>query len=177
MAVLPIVLYPDPVLLRPTRPVERVDDDVRRLVADMAETMYAAPGVGLAANQVGDGRRVCVVDVTAGEEPDRLLVFVNPTVTGVDGRQLGEEGCLSFPDIVLDVERAESATVEALGLDGEPFTLDATGFLARAILHECEHLDGQTFLRNVSPMKRELVKKQIRKRIRAGDWVAPPVAL
>jgi peptide deformylase len=172
MAVRPIVLYPDPVLLRPTRPVDEVDDDVRQLVRDMADTLYAAPGIGLAANQIGDGRRVCIVDITAGEEPDQLKVLINPVITGQDGRQRGEEGCLSFPDVTLDIDRAEVTTVEALDLEGQPFTLVADGLLARVILHECEHLDGQVFLRNVSSVKRELVKRQIRKRIQAGDWVA-----
>lgn len=170
MAIRPIVLYPEPVLLRPTEPVEEVDDEVRELVRDLVETMYDAPGIGLAANQVGVSRRVCVVDLSAGEEPDTLHVFVNPRIVETEGRDKAEEGCLSFPDITVDVERAYKATVEALDLDGEPFVLEAEGLLARAILHECEHLDGQVFLRNVSPLKRELVKKQIKKRIKNGDW-------
>jgi peptide deformylase len=172
MAVLPIVLYPDPVLLRPTLEVPEVDGEVRLLAEDMRETMYAAPGIGLAANQVGDGRRLCIVDLTAGEKPDSLLVLINPRITRQDGRERGEEGCLSFPDVTLDVDRATKITVEALDLEGTPFEMDAEGLLARVIQHECEHLDGQVFLRNVSPLKRELVKKQIRKRIRAGDWYA-----
>jgi len=171
MALRPIVLYPDPVLMRPTAPVEAVDDEVRELVRDMVETMVDAPGIGLAANQVGVSRRVCVVDLTAGEEADSLHVFVNPRIVESSGNQRGEEGCLSFPDITLEIERAEEATVEALDLEGNPFRLTAEGLLARAILHECEHLEGQTFLRNVSGLKRELVKRQIRKRVRSGDWL------
>jgi peptide deformylase len=171
MAIRPLVLYPDPVLLAPTLPVETVDDDVRALVRDMVETMYAAPGIGLAANQIGVARRVCIVDLSVGEEPGALHVFINPLVREASGIQVGEEGCLSFPDLTLDVERAEKVTVEALDLNGERFTLTVEGLLARAFLHEYEHLDGQTFLRNVSPLKRELVKKRIRKRIRSGDWV------
>jgi len=172
MAIRPIVLYPDPVLLRPTEVVPAVDEDVRRLVEDMRDTMYAAPGIGLAANQVGDSRRVCLVDLSTGEEPGALIVLINPRIVEADGRQTGEEGCLSFPDVTLEVERAQRIRVEALGLDGQPFALAADDLLARAIQHECEHLDGQVFLRNVSSLKRELVKKQIRKRIRAGDWYA-----
>jgi len=172
MALLPIVLYPDPVLLEPTRTVEHVDDEVRQLVLDMTETMYTAPGIGLAANQVGVSRRICIVDPSAGEAPDQLVAFVNPDILTVDGSQLGEEGCLSFPDVLLDVRRAETITVRALDLEGKPFELAAEGLMARVILHECEHLDGQTFLRNLSSLKRDLVKKQIRKRIKAGDWVA-----
>ena len=172
MAVRPIVLYPDPVLLRPTARVEVVDDDIRTLVEDMRDTMYAAPGIGLAANQIGVGLRVCIVDLTAGEEDGNLHVFVNPEVREFEGTEVGEEGCLSFPDVLLDVPRAPRVTVEALDLDGNPFEVTADGLMARAMLHEIEHLDGQTFLRNVSSLKRELVKRQIKKRIKAGDWVA-----
>ena len=174
MAVRPIVLYPDPVLLRPTQPVEAVDQGVLDLIQDLVETMHAAPGIGLAANQVGEGRRVCVVDLSVGETPDDLKVLVNPRVVAAQGSQVDEEGCLSFPDITLEVERAERVTVEALDREGRPFTLTAEGLLARAMLHEIEHLDGQTFLRNVSSLKRQLVTRQIRKRMKAGDWVAVP---
>ena len=172
MAVRPIVLYPDPVLLRPTRPVEVVDDGIRKLVEDMRDTMYAAPGIGLAANQVGVGLRVFIVDLTAGDEDGNLHAFVNPVVREAEGTEIGEEGCLSFPDVLLDVPRAPRVTVEALDLDGKPFEIEAEGLMARVMLHEIEHLDGQTFLRNVSSLKRELVKRQIKKRIKAGDWVA-----
>ena len=105
MAVRPIVLYPDPVLLRPTRPVEVVDDDVRKLVEDMRDTMYAAPGIGLAANQIGVGLRVFIVDLTAGDGDGDLHAFVNPVVREAEGSEIGEEGCLSFPDVLLDVPR------------------------------------------------------------------------
>lgn len=172
MAVRPIVLYPDPVLLRPTRTVERFDSELRALVGDMTETLYAAPGVGLAANQIGVDLRVCVIDLSAGETKGQLHVLVNPTVTETAGRQVGEEGCLSFPDITLDIERPEKAAVEAFDLDGRRFALRGEGLMARCIVHECEHLDGQVFLRNVSALRRELVKKQIRKLMRAGDWVS-----
>jgi peptide deformylase len=172
MAVRPIVLYPDPVLLKPTRKVEQVDDSIRELVHDMNETMVAAPGIGLAANQVGVGLRVCVVDLSAGETPGELHVFINPEIRAAEGAEVGEEGCLSFPDVLIDIERGFRITVDALDLDGKPFTLAADGLLARAIQHECEHLDGHTFLRNVSPLKRDMIKRKIKKRIDAGDWVA-----
>jgi peptide deformylase len=172
MAILPIVLYPDPVLLTPTRKVGEVTDEVRRLVDDMTETMYAAPGIGLAANQVGVSKRICIVDLEVGEVPDSLQVFINPVVTATEGIELGEEGCLSFPDINIDVDRALQVTVEALDRDGQPFTMDAEGLMARAILHECEHLDGRVFLRNLSSLKRDLLVRQIKKRIKAGDWLA-----
>jgi peptide deformylase len=171
MAVRPIVLYPDPILLRPTHPVERVDDEVRDLVQDLVDTMRRAPGIGLAANQIGASKRVCVVDVSAGEDPSALLVLVNPEIVSTEGRDVSEEGCLSFPEITLEIERATRVEVEFLDLEGRPARRALEGLFARAVQHECEHLDGQTFLRNVSSLRRELVKKQIRKRIKAGDWV------
>lgn len=171
MAIRPVVLYPDPVLFKPTEPVGSVDDAVRELVVDMVDTMYNAPGIGLAANQLGDARRVCIVDLSVGEDPEGLHVFIDPVVTESAGSEVGEEGCLSFPDIMLDIERAEQVTVEAFDLEGQRRLVSAEGLLARAILHECEHLDGHTFLRNLSPLKRELVKKRIRKLIKSGDWV------
>jgi len=172
MAVLPIVVYPDPVLLRPTRRVEEVTAEIRDLVKDMVETMHAAPGVGLAANQVGAPWRLLVVDLTVGEEPDQVTVLVNPEVTATEGCQIGDEGCLSFPDITLEIERPFRAEVEGQDLDGNPVKISGEGLMARALLHEIEHLDGETFLRNVSPLKRELTKRQIRKRMKTGDWVA-----
>lgn len=173
MAVRPIILYPDPVLLRPTQPVEQVDDEVRELIEDMVETMYAAPGIGLAANQVGVSKRVFIVDLTAGEKPEALHAFINPVVVESEGLEIGEEGCLSFPDITLDIERATAVTLEALDLDGNPYRYTCEGLMARAMLHECEHLDGKTFMHNLSPLKRDMLKRQIRKRIQSADWVAP----
>ena len=172
MARRPIVLYPDPVLLTLTREVETIDDEIRTLVADMIETMYAAPGIGLAANQVGVGKRVCVVDLSVGETPGELKVLINPRILETGGSETAEEGCLSFPDVTLDIERPFTATVEAQGLDGKTFRIEAEGLLARAMQHEIEHLEGRTFLQNVSSLRRELVKRQIKKRIKAGDWIA-----
>ena len=172
MAVRPIVLYPDPVLLTPTERVEKVDGTIERLVADMIETMHAAPGIGLAANQVGVAKRVCVVDLSVGEKQDELHVFINPRILESSGSEVAEEGCLSFPDIHLDIERPFLATVEAEDLAGKTFTISARGLLARAMQHEIEHLEGRVFLQNLSPLKRELLKRQIKKRIKAGEWVA-----
>ena len=175
----PIVLYPDPILLTPTERVEVVDNDIRTLVRDMVDTMYAAPGIGLAANQVGVSRRVCIVDLSVGEAQDELRVFINPRIVASTGAEVAEEGCLSFPEIHLDIERPFTATVEAERLDGATFRVAAEGLLARAMQHEIEHLEGRVFLMNLSPLKRELVKRQIRKKIKAGEWVAtferPPV--
>lgn len=172
MALLPIVLYPDPVLLRPTRPIAVITPEIRDLARDMAETMYAAPGIGLAANQVGRDVRLCIVDLSTGEREGELRVLVNPSVREIFGADVAEEGCLSFPEITLEIERPLRAVVDALDLDGRPITVEGEGLLARVMLHEIEHLDGQTFLRNVSSLKRELVKRQIRRRMKAGDWVA-----
>jgi peptide deformylase len=168
----PIVLYPDPVLLKPTVPVESVDDETRQLIRDMTETMYAAPGIGLAANQVGATSRVCIVDLSAGERSGELKVLVNPVVKTVEGSDVDEEGCLSFPEIVLEIDRPYRATIEALDENAQPITVEAEGLLARAMLHEIEHLDGKTFLRNISSVKREMVKRRIRKMMKTGDWVA-----
>lgn len=172
MPLRPIVLYPDPALLKPTLPVEAVDDATRELVHDMIDTMYAAPGIGLAANQVGVSARVCIVDLTAGEKPNELTILINPVILETEGRQLGEEGCLSFPDITIEVERALRARIEVLDLEGRRRVIEGEGLLARVMLHEIEHLEGQTFLRNVSAVRREMVKRRIRKLIKAGEWVA-----
>ena len=170
MALLPIVLYPDPALLRPTVPVTEVGDSLRQMVADMVETMYAAPGIGLAANQVGRTERVCVVDVSAGQDEDRLLVLINPQVVETEGQHVDEEGCLSFPGINIDVSRPFKVRVQALDLDGVEYEIEADGLLGRCIQHECEHLDGHTFLRNLSGLKQGIMKRRIRKRINDGDW-------
>ncbi len=172
MALRPIVLYPDPILLTPTERVDRIDDDISTLVRDMVHTMHAAPGIGLAANQVGVGKRVFVVDLSVGENEEDLHVFINPRIVETSGSEIAEEGCLSFPDIHLDIERPLLATVEAQGLDGKTFSIVSRGLLARAVQHEIEHLDGRVFLQHVSPLKRELLKRQIKKRIKAGDWIA-----
>ena len=172
MARLPIVLYPDSVLLRPTVRVEEVDDSLRQLVADMVETMNAAPGIGLAANQVDRAERVCIVDTSAGQEEGLLHVFVNPEILETEGSHIDEEGCLSFPGINIDIERPFRVRVRALDLEGAAFELEVDGLLGRCIQHECEHLDGHTFLRNLSGWKRGIVKRRIRKRIQDGDWVA-----
>lgn len=172
MALRPIVVYPDPVLLRPTEPVDEPDDEIRELVADMVETMYAASGVGLAANQVGVGKRICVIDLSVGENPEDLLVLINPEVVETSGCQIGEEGCLSFPELTLDIERPDRARVAALDLEGRAIEIEGEGLLARAMLHEIDHLDGKVFLQHVSSLKREILKRQIRKRMKAGDWMA-----
>jgi peptide deformylase len=172
MPVRPVVLYPDPVLLTPTRPVVTVDEHVRALVRDLVESMYAAPGIGLAANQLGESLRVCVLDPSGGEEPGALRILINPAVLHTEGSEVAEEGCLSFPDITLEIERPHRARVEAMDLEGMKFSVDGEGLLARVMLHEIEHLNGQVFIQNISSLRREIVKREIRKRIKAGEWVS-----
>jgi peptide deformylase len=176
MATRPIVVYPHPTLLAPTREVTAVDDDLRRLVQDMIETMHAEPGVGLAANQVADDRRVTVIDLTAGEEPGQVKVLINPRIVEQSGRQSGEEGCLSFPGIFEVIERPERVRITALDLDMNPIEEEAEGFYARAICHELDHLDGTVFLQRMSPLKRRLVLRRIEKLKRQGEWPAEVMA-
>jgi len=172
MAVRPVVLYPDPVLLEPTREVSEVDDDLRALVADMVETMHAEPGVGLAANQVADRRRVMVIDLSAGEEPGQVKVFLNPRIVEEEGSQVGEEGCLSFPGIFEVITRPMRIRFTALDLDMNPVEEVAEGFYARAVCHEVDHLDGIVFLERMSPLKRRLALRKIEKLRRRGEWTA-----
>ena len=171
MAVRDIVTYPNEVLSTLVQPVDSIDEEVRELVADLVETMYAAPGVGLAANQIAVSRRVAVVDITVGEDPSQLLVLINPEIVHQEGKQVDEEGCLSFPGISEMVERPMRVGLRALNLDGKSYEVDAEGFLARAFCHEVDHLDGILFVDRMSSLKRQLLRKRIRKAVRAGEWV------
>jgi peptide deformylase len=170
MALRPIVLYPDPVLLSPTEPVGEITEEIRTLVEDMIATMHAEPGVGLAANQVGVPVRLMVIDLSAGEEPGQVRVFVNPEIVSSQGSQVGDEGCLSFPGIVEVLERPMKVTLRATDLEGRPIEEVAEGFYARAVCHEIDHLDGVVFLSRMSSLKRNLVKRKIRKLQDAGEW-------
>jgi len=161
MSLRTILHYPDPRLRRKALPVEKVDDAVRRLVDDMAETMYAAPGVGLAAVQVNEPRRIVVIDVS--EHRDRLQVFINPEIVAHDGAQTLEEGCLSVPGIYEEVTRAGHVRVRALNRDGNPFELDADGLLATCIQHEIDHLDGKVFVDYLSRLKQSRIRKKLEK--------------
>ncbi|MEM9693390.1 MAG: peptide deformylase, partial [Myxococcota bacterium] len=142
MAIRTILHYPEPVLRERAVDVEGIDDELRVLIEDMAETMYAAPGVGLAAPQVGVSKRLFIVDVAAEDEPSNLLVFINPEIIETEGIQMWEEGCLSVPGITEDVERAARVKVRAQNRSGETFELEADGLLAVAIQHEHDHLEG-----------------------------------
>lgn len=164
MAILPILEYPDPRLHRIAEPVATVDESIRTLIGDLAETMYAAPGIGLAATQCDVHKRVLVIDVS--ESRDQLLAFINPVIRQTDGEQLFEEGCLSVPGIYEEVKRAERVVVEALDRDGRLFTLEATGLLAVCIQHEMDHLMGRVFVEHLSPLKRNRAVQRLRKRRR-----------
>ena len=170
MSLLTIIKYPDPRLEEPTLPIDLFDDELRALAEDMIETMHAAPGIGLAAPQVGRSERITVVDLSAGAETNELLVLVNPVIVAESGTLREDEGCLSFPDLTLIVPRPEQVIVDAQGLDGEPFSIEAGDLLARCLHHEIDHLDGILFLQRVSPLKRDLARRKIQKKIRAGEW-------
>src|SRR5919202_153647 len=142
MALLKIVHYPDPVLLTPGEPVTEFDDRLKKLVSDMFETMYSAPGVGLAAPQVGVSKRLFVMDCSGGKDPAQRIAMINPAVLRVEGEQDGEEGCLSFPGIFFPVKRSLRAIVRAQNLKGEEFELDGMELTARCMLHETDHRDG-----------------------------------
>lgn len=170
MPIKPVLVHPHPILNSPTKQVSTIDDDVRALVRDMIETMHAEAGVGLAANQVGDQRRLFVLDLSGGEDPSQIRVFVNPELLEMTGSQSGDEGCLSFPGIFEVITRPERVRFRALNLDGEPVEEIAEGFFARAVCHEVDHLDGKVFLERMSPLKRSLVLRKIDKLRRRGEW-------
>lgn len=166
----PIVKYGDPVLERPADPVTVFDDDLRKLVDDMFESMYAAHGVGLAAPQIGISRRVAVVDVTFKEDPDAKLVLINPEIIHTEGKQTQNEGCLSIPEFRESVTRPKKVTVRAQDLEGNVFEHTGQELLARALMHETDHLNGKLYIHRISGLKRDLIKRRIRKLVKAGEW-------
>ena len=166
----PIVRYGKPGLQSHAAPVEAFDADLNRLIDDMVETMYAAPGVGLAAPQVGVPLRVCVIDLSVGKSGGELFALVNPEFVERDGMQLEDEGCLSVPGFTAIVPRPARVVVRARDRDGAERTIEGTGLLARALQHELDHLDGRLFLDRLRGIKRELIVRRIRKLERAGQW-------
>ena len=164
MARLNVLHYPDSRLRKPALPVETVDDRIRTLVTDMLETMYAAPGIGLAATQVNVQKRIIVMDVS--EDKRQPLAFINPTLLEWEGEGESEEGCLSVPGFYETVRRAAQVRVSALDGDGEPFELDASGLLAVCIQHEIDHLDGKLFVDYLSALKRDRIRKKLEKQAR-----------
>ncbi|WP_018233244.1 peptide deformylase [Thioalkalivibrio thiocyanodenitrificans] len=167
MAKLEILHFPDPRLRKRAVPVEKVDDDIRRLVDDMLETMYEAPGIGLAATQVNVQRQVIVIDIS--ENRDAPLVLINPEILSREGEEEMEEGCLSVPGYYETVRRADRVRVRALNRDGEVCEMDADGLLAVCIQHEMDHLDGKLFVDYLSPLKRSRIQKKLEKLARQGN--------
>jgi len=170
VATLTILRYPDERLHTVAEPVREVDDEVRQLVRDMAETMYAAPGIGLAATQVDVHRRVIVIDIS--EARDELLVLINPEIVAAEGVQECEEGCLSVPGVYEKVTRSEKVKVRALGTDGRPFELDAEGLLAVCIQHEMDHLEGKVFVEYLSRLKQTRIRSRLQKQSRRATAAA-----
>ena len=165
MAVLPILTYPDPRLKTVAEPIDEVTEEIRVLAENMAETMYAASGVGLAANQIGVLKRIFVIDTADDEEPSDLKVFINPELLELDGELIFPEGCLSFPGASEDITRAATVKVRALNEKGEPFTLEADGLLAVAIQHENDHLNGVLMIDKVGTMKKRKISRQVQKAV------------
>jgi peptide deformylase len=166
----PIVKLGDPVLDTPTKPIEKFDDEFQALINDMFESMYAAQGVGLAAPQIGIGRRVAVIDVSNGKNPEAKIVCANPEILHTEGEQREEEGCLSVPGFRGHVARPLYVTVRAQDVGGKQFEMRGEGLLARAFCHEIDHLNGVLFVTHLSMLKRDLIKRKIRKMKKAGDW-------
>jgi peptide deformylase len=166
----PIVKFGDPVLEKPAEPITRFDDELKKLVADMFESMYAAHGVGLAAPQIGVSKRLAVVDVTFKEDPGAKLILINPEIIHKEGRQRGTEGCLSIPEFREEVTRARTVTVRAQDLAGKFFEHTGEDLLARAFLHETDHLHGKLYISHISALKRDLIKRRIKKLVKAGEW-------
>ena len=162
MAILEILQYPDPRLNIPAQRVERIDASTRKLIDDMVETMYAAPGIGLAATQVDAHLQIIIIDVS--EDRSDLRVFINPEVTRREGLAVNQEGCLSVPGVYDNVERADSVTVTALDRNGSRFTLNASGLLATCIQHELDHLNGKVFVEHLSELKQNRIRAKIKKR-------------
>jgi len=166
----PIVKYGDPVLEKPSATITKFDDELRQLADDMFESMYAAHGVGLAAPQIGISKRIAVIDVTFNEEPDAKIVLVNPEIVHLEGRITSNEGCLSIPEFREKVTRARKVTAHAQNLKGETFEVTGEELLARALLHETDHLNGKLYISHISALKRDMLKRKIRKMVKAGEW-------
>jgi peptide deformylase len=166
----PLVRYGDPALAKPAVPVTAFDATLDRLIDDMVDTMYAAPGIGLAAPQVGVPLRVCVIDLSVGKRGGELLTLINPEFVERDGMQLEDEGCLSVPGFNATVARPARAVVKAIDRAGAARVVEGTGLLARALQHEIDHLDGVLFLDRLRGLKRDMIVKKIRKLQRAGEW-------
>src|SRR5579859_6072857 len=166
----PVVKYGNTVLEKPAKPVEKFDEELAKLCEDMFESMYAANGVGLAAPQIGIGKRLAVVDVTVGKNPEAKIVLANPEVTHAEGEQREEEGCLSLPGFRGNVLRPLFVTVRAQDAFGESFEMRGENLLARAFCHEIDHLNGVLFIQHLSMLKRDMIRRRIKKLRKAGEW-------
>ena len=166
----PIVKYGDPILEKPTATIKKFDEELEQLAEDMFASMYAASGVGLAAPQIGKGLRIAVVDVTSGKNPEAKIVLVNPEIIHAEGEVREEEGCLSIPGFRGYVMRPQFVTVRAQNLKGESFDLRGENLLARAFCHEIDHLNGILFLQHLSMLKRDLIRRKIKKLRKEGEW-------
>ena len=164
MAIRTILHYPDTRLRQKALRVEQITPEIRALVDDMAETMYAAPGVGLAATQIGEPHRIFIVDVAAEDEPSNLMVFINPEIVENQGEETGPEGCLSFPGITEDIKRASKVRIRAIDKDGKPFEIAAEGLLSVAIQHEHDHLEGVLMIDKMGVLKKRIVQRKMQKR-------------
>ena len=168
--VYPIIMYGDPVLRKRAKDIEKGSIDMKAFVQDMFDTMYAAHGIGLAAPQIGISLRLAVIDITFKEDPKAKLVLANPEIIEVEGRHRQSEGCLSIPEFREDVTRAKYVTVRAQGIDGKWYEKTGEDLLARAFLHETDHLNGKLYISHISALKRDLMKRKIRKLVKAGEW-------
>jgi peptide deformylase len=166
----PIVKYGDPILEKPTTPITKFDAELAELTEDMFASMYAAQGVGLAAPQIGKSLRLTVVDVTAGKNPEAKIVLINPEITHAEGEKREEEGCLSLPGFRGYVVRPQFVTVKALDVKGDEFEIRGEDLLARAFCHEIDHLNGILFIQHLSMLKRDLIKRKIKKMRKQGEW-------
>lgn len=165
-----IVKFGDPVLEKMAEPVTAFNAELKKLVEDMFESMYAAHGIGLAAPQIGVSRRLAVIDISFKEDPKARLVLVNPEIIKLEGRQRQTEGCLSLPEFREEVTRAARSTVRAQDVQGKWFETSGEGLLARAFQHEIDHLSGRLYIHHISALKRDLIKRKVRKLAKAGEW-------
>jgi peptide deformylase len=170
LSILPIVKYGDPVLREPTTPIAEIDETLQKLIDDMVATMYAAPGVGLAANQVGVSKRLAVIDLSVGKKPGGLHIFINPEFVETEGQSTEDEGCLSIPDFTESVTRPERVKVRYTDRNGEQREIRGEGLMARALCHEIGHLNGGLYIDHLRGFKKERILKKIQKLVKSGMW-------
>jgi len=166
----PIVKYGDPVLEKPAATITTFDDELRKLVDDMFESMYAAHGVGLAAPQIGISKRIAVIDVTFKEDPNAKIVLVNPEIVHTEGKLTSTEGCLSLPEFRENVTRPRKVTARAQDVNGKTIEVAGEELLARALVHETDHLNGKLYISHISALKRDMIKRKVRKLVKLGEW-------